>query len=506
MSKFTSAQGLERFTKMLEISGFEVKPHQLKGVEWMLKREQQKSSKAIKGGINADEMGLGKTIMMIGTIICNFKRRTLIVVPFALLDQWETQVLRLTGHAPLVYHGAGRKELDSETVMSSPIVLTTYGHVRDESTPKLLHMIEWDRVVFDEAHHLRNKKKGFEGAEKLQSKIKWLLTGTPIQNKKNDLYALLQLLGYSAAEYSDDLMLGRILLDVLLKRSKEEAGIILPEKHEHVIEVKWQSEEERSLARDVHSRLKFSGVANGLSGSQWAYGKDTLVILLRARQVCVMPELISGGLNSALKEIDEGIAESDDEIDDDESPRIKLNPEIAAREKEGIMKIIENINKISHKGISSKIKAVCDKVVAQKDNGKKKLIFCQFRGEINQMESALKKYDFKVGVVDGRTPGYLREDYLTGTDIDVLILQIQTGCEGLNLQMFSEVYFVTPHWNPSVEDQAVARCHRIGQTEEVDIYRFKMSDFGDHTQTLESHACKVQEKKRELYEMFSEEP
>ena len=55
---------------------------------------------------------------------------------------------------------------------------------------------------------------------------------------------------------------------------------------------------------------------------------------------------------------------------------------------------------------------------------------------------------------------------------NVLIVQIQTACEGLNLQHFAEVYFTTPHWNPAVEDQAIARSHRIGQKQDVDIYRF----------------------------------
>jgi len=60
----------------------------------------------------------------------------------------------------------------------------------------------------------------------------------------------------------------------------------------------------------------------------------------------------------------------------------------------------------------------------------------------------------------------------------VIILQIQTGCEGLNLQKnYSEVYFVSPHWNPSVEQQAVGRCHRIGQEKQVYVYRFEMVGF-----------------------------
>ena len=62
--------------------------------------------------------------------------------------------------------------------------------------------------------------------------------------------------------------------------------------------------------------------------------------------------------------------------------------------------------------------------------------------------------------------------------MDALILQIQTGCEGLNLQEnYSEIYFVSPHWNPAIEDQAIARCHRIGQKKPVLVKRFMMSDF-----------------------------
>ena len=64
----------------------------------------------------------------------------------------------------------------------------------------------------------------------------------------------------------------------------------------------------------------------------------------------------------------------------------------------------------------------------------------------------------------------------------VILLQIQTGCEGLNLQQYNEIYFVSPHWNPAVEQQAIARCHRIGQTKPVHIYRFHMDKFKDNSE------------------------
>ena len=81
--------------------------------------------------------------------------------------------------------------------------------------------------------------------------------------------------------------------------------------------------------------------------------------------------------------------------------------------------------------------------------------------------------------------------------MDVLILQIQTCCEGLNLQQFSEVYFVSPDWNPSIEDQAIARCHRFGQTEPVIVFRFTMASFKIPATPETQHLLEAQ-REREL--------
>ena len=98
-----------------------------------------------------------------------------------------------------------------------------------------------------------------------------------------------------------------------------------------------------------------------------------------------------------------------------------------------------------------------------------------------------------VGVMDGR-----RKCAVSDVDEnDVLIIQIQTGCEGLNLQKFNEIYFIGPHWNPAVEDQAIARCHRIGQLKPVIVYRFIMEKFDD-CESLDMYIRDIQEKKRGL--------
>jgi SNF2 family DNA or RNA helicase len=78
-------------------------------------------------------------------------------------------------------------------------------------------------------------------------------------------------------------------------------------------------------------------------------------------------------------------------------------------------------------------------------------------------------------------------------------MQIQTGCEGLNLQEnYSEVYFVSPHWNPAIEEQAIARCHRIGQTKDVYVERFVMSDFEHDKINIEKYMFMKQFDKKEI--------
>ena len=155
---------------------------------------------------------------------------------------------------------------------------------------------------------------------------------------------------------------------------------------------------------------------------------------------------------------------------------------------------------------SSKLDAVSSKILSRRHNGRGKLVFCHFRGEIDFLRNKLSREGLEVQTFDGRVKTSQRTSILESS-CDVLILQIQTGCEGLNLQQFSEIYFVSPHWNPAVEDQAVARCHRIGQREKVDVFRFTMGGFDDDgkTKTLDAYSSSVQDMKREVMTIIDTE-
>jgi SNF2 family DNA or RNA helicase len=165
--------------------------------------------------------------------------------------------------------------------------------------------------------------------------------------------------------------------------------------------------------------------------------------------------------------------------------------------------MVKTINGNLNPKSTSKLDSVVDAIFERKDNGNGKLVFCHFKQEINEVAERLRGDGLNVGILDGKITQVARRKLLSEKK-DVLILQIQTGCEGLNLQdNYSEIYFVSPHWNPYVEDQAIARCHRIGQKKPVFVWRFEMTGFESIdnkiiAKNLEEHVVDIQNAKRDV--------
>jgi SNF2 family DNA or RNA helicase len=425
----SSSSLLSRFKWFVGKAGIDFKEHQFQGLEWCIAREN--SLCGHPGGIVADEMGLGKTITMISLFLLNFVPRTLVIVPPALLSQWASEIYRTTGHRAIMYHGLNKKQISLKQLDSSVIVLATYAAVSQsrDGYLGLLHKVRWGRVVFDEAHHLRNRGCGLNGARLLKARCRWFITGTPIQNSANDFSNLC-----SALRLPSDMPSEEVVSTYMLRRTKKQIGISIPDVIFKKESVSWPTARAKELAEGVHDGSLLGG--------------NKLLQILRSRQVCILPSMLS-----------------------------KFNPEFA-------------------KMGASKMDAVVSLLFERRGNGNGKLVFCHFREEIDELVARL--VGFKVGTYDGRTRSSNRSDL--GKGCDILILQIQTGCEGLNLQKdFSEVYFVSPHWNPAVEDQAVARCHRIGQKKEVFVFRFTMGSYkANDGETIDSYISYIQDLKREV--------
>ena len=473
------------FSRYLDRTGMDHKQYQRDGVEWCLNNELRDDPPCgVRGGFLADEMGLGKTIVMIGVMVANILPRTLIVLPPVLIDQWFMQIFKTTGLKPLIYHGASKQKITVQQLESSRIVISSYSGISLSSeqmksgflTP--LHEVSWSRVVFDEAHHLRNRKTTrFIGARMLRAGIRWLVSGTPVQNSKKDFYSLCCVLKLPISFYTDQENLPLLAKSFVIKRTKKQVGIQIPDVVVHNNIVEWTDRAEMEVSEEIHSALNFSRVARAKGDKPFVGGIDggILSLFMRARQSCILPGL----MNSCLL-------------------ALSNKPETYNHYKGAL-------------GNTSKLDFVVKVILGQKGNGNGKLVFCSYRGEIDEISKRLVEGGMsRVVTFDGRTTKSERQQILND-DNEVLILQIQTGCEGLNLQEhYSEVYFVSPHWNPAVEDQAIARCHRIGQTKKVTVNRFEMGNFlsdesaGEleeecgETLSIEKHVNNVQDFKRKL--------
>jgi len=403
-------------------------PYQREGVLWMLNMEDQKSGP--KGGFLCDEMGLGKTVQLVSTMLGNLKPRTLIIVPKSIITQWVEEITRFAPKLTIsVFDGPERKIEDVDVTIAPYTLLTLKGGSADAKTP--LHMVSWDRVILDEAHEIRNKKsKLFKSVCRLQTQIKWIVTGTPVFNSMEDFVSLCTFLGLSKVVVQG--MTNKIKDIYILRRTKDDLAKInerlrLPPCYFENVELEMYPDE-KQLYEIVFLEAQET-IRDAFRNAVSLNAKNMVILecLLRARQCMIWPAMYL-----------EGIA--------------KQNGTKAEK----------------WVGRSNKMETLFEMVKSHPNE--KSLIFCQFRGEMNYIQQQLAA-SYPVFRIDGSVPKEERvrqiEGFKKATSGAVFIIQIKSGGQGLNLQEATRVYITGPSWNPATELQAIGRAHRTGQTKPV---------------------------------------
>jgi SNF2 family DNA or RNA helicase len=466
----------EELSAKLLKAGITLYDHQQEGVSWMMNREQDHT--IIKGGCLSDDPGLGKTNQMLATILANSDGgRNLIIAPVSLMNQWRDAAQKIFPDKRIrICHGkAGSFDSLAEIQKIDPFITIapysqTFHSSGGEYFPTVLHQEHWERVILDEAHILRNhKSKVFKGCSELKANIRWALTGTPIQNTINDLVSIFKFLHVPQISIQSDF---DTLKQQLIKRRNKN---IMAEAYKvlnlHIEDTEFLDDEEKKFYEWL--KLYIAGEFAKIEGQKHQMGA-VFELLLRLRQATIHPKIVFSGLYRKLVENN--------------------------GDKQTIDEIYKQLKIWSNKP-STKITKLIEKFTSH-ENSTKSLIVSHFTEESNIIYQFLQKAfpALRIEIFDGSLSLEQRNDMVKKArlgEIDCMIIQIQCGGVGLNLQMFNKVYIVTPDWNPSNEIQAIARCHRIGQTSDVEVVKLIIHQ-DSAKPTIDEKIILVQQIKRDI--------
>jgi superfamily II DNA or RNA helicase len=451
----------EHLTKIL-------RPYQVSGFHWLHFLQEVNW-----GGILADDMGLGKTIQAL-TLMQYLKNergevRMLVVCPTSLLYNWENEIKKFTTNLSYYIHHGTQRKVGERNFDNIEIIITTYGTLRSDI--KLFTNNKYDVVILDESQAIKNPlSKTAKAAGLIPAKTRLCLSGTPLQNNTFDIYAQMNFLNpgmlgsieHFKSQFAVPIdkfgdsdskeHLRKLLFPFILRRTKEQVAKDLPSKTETILFC--EMEEEQRKIYDAYRneyRDKILGVIEqqGIQKSQLSI----LQGLMKLRQICDSPAILN---------------------EQEKLPNHSVKLDELTRELE------ENMS--NHKA----------------------LVFSQFLGMLALLKQKLTDAGIKYVYFDGSTTAQDREkaiqSFQNDGEVRVFLISLKAGGVGLNLTAADYVYIVDPWWNPAVEQQAIDRTHRIGQTKKIFAYRMICKD------TVEDKIIGLQERKKALAkEIISDE-
>lgn len=453
--------------KSVNDSGYEV-PDSLRKIMRKYQRNGFRWLKTLEachfGGILADDMGLGKTLQMISVLLSAKQEgqegTSLVVSPASLVYNWGEEFEKFAPELTVTLI-TGKQEDRAKIIedyQSSDVLVTSYDLLKRDID--LYEGKSFLYEIIDEAQYIKNQTTAASKAVKLiQSRTKFALTGTPIENRLSELWSIFDYLmpgflyGYETfrKEFETPIVknkdeealhrLQKMVSPFILRRLKGDVLKDLPDKLEETRVVRFDDEQQRLYdAQVVHMKKELA------SGDDSDFNKKKLQILAeltRLRQVCCDPHLC-----------------------------------------------YEN-----YKGESAKRESCMDLIESAVAGGHKILLFSQFTSMLALLEESLKERGLSYYKITGETNKQERlamVKQFNEDDTPVFLISLKAGGVGLNLTGADVVIHYDPWWNLAVQNQATDRAHRIGQTKKVTVY--KMIAKG----TIEEKIMKLQETKKDL--------
>ena len=397
------------------------------------------------GGILADDMGLGKTlqtltwVMWLRSLPDFGQGKTLVVCPKSVVQNWLLEAERFTPELRAATWQGGDSAGLRRVLAQNDLVVVNYAQLR-LSAPALTAQ-RWHAIVLDEAQYIKNPASQTAlSACALQGPYRLALSGTPIENRLLDLWSIMQfampgLLG-SRAHFqrlydskTDPLarrkLSGRVR-PFILRRNKSEVAKDLPPRIEEDLVVEMEGTQALLYRAELkNARQSLLRIRTGKELDKQRF--NVLTSLLRLRQICCHPGLVS---------------EEHGHVD------------------------------------SAKMEALTDLLEPLMEEGHKVLVFSQFVEMLDRVEREMEARGWSTYVLTGETEdrGDLVAEFQRHEGSAVFLISLRAGGMGLNLTSASYVVLFDPWWNPAVENQAIDRTHRIGQTQQVIAYRLVAKD------------------------------
>lgn len=397
------------------------------------------------GGCLADDMGLGKTIQTLALLqkskedyVANGKVTSLIVMPTSLVYNWINEAKKFAPELQILTHTGGLRQRDAAIFNNYDLVITTYGITRIDIG--LLKDFFFEYIILDESQNIKNAaSKSFQAVTELKSRYKLILSGTPVENSVNDLWTQISfinpgLLGNQTYFQNNFVIpiekkkdeekaqrLQVLIKPFILRRTKEQVATELPSKTENLFYSE-MSEEQADEYEKVKSEYR-NALLKSIEEGTFAQAKmHVLQGLIKLRQIANHPRLI-----------DEG-----------------------------------------YEGRSGKFDDVWEMLVNALEGGHKVLVFSQFVRQLTIFRNQLENQNIAYAYLDGKTKNreVVINSFQENENIRIFLISIKAGGVGLNLTEADYVFILDPWWNPAVEQQAIDRTHRIGQTKKVIIYKF----------------------------------